>query len=71
MVGAPIPESFRQTIRELVERDGERLATAKLRLTRTSLARALAGLPVYAGTHALIWQQVEALSTREAVTARR
>ena len=68
-----VPEILRTRIRRLVSTGGERSACAQLRVNRTTLARALGGLPVQVGTIALINQQlaiVEQTEQRHAHAAR-
>jgi hypothetical protein len=57
--GVPLPDVLRRQIRELIENDGEALTVARLGISRLALARAVAGLPLYPGTHALIRQRLE------------
>lgn len=59
--GAPLPDPIRRRLAALVASDGERLTVARLGISRQSLARALAGLALYPGTHALIRQRLDAL----------
>jgi hypothetical protein len=56
---ASAPNTLRDRIRELIAREGERGATAHLRISRQTLARALAGLPIQTGTEALIRQRLD------------
>lgn len=58
--GAPLPDPLRRRIAALIERDGERLTVRRLGVSRLSLARAVAGLPLYPGTHALLRQRLDA-----------
>jgi hypothetical protein len=62
---APIPAALRDRIRALITSDGERLARARLGIPRHTLARALAGLTVRAGTHALIRQRLDAIEATD------
>jgi hypothetical protein len=55
-VDAPIDESTRTLVRELIAERGERQVLILLCVCRDSLGRALAGLPVRRGTAALIAQ---------------
>jgi hypothetical protein len=49
-----LPSEDRDRVAQLVSERGERAATEVLSITRDSLARVLAGLPVRRGTIALI-----------------
>ncbi len=50
----PLPLETRKRIEALIEQVGESEARRLTSLSRTAFARALAGLPVYPGTAALI-----------------
>ncbi len=59
--GASLSDPIRRRLAGLVARHGERQTVARLGVSRQSLARALAGLALYPGTHALIRQRLDAL----------
>ncbi len=56
--GAPLPANDRKQLAAIVERDGEAVVLKRLGCNRQTLYRAMAGLPVYAGTAALIREQI-------------
>ncbi len=56
--GANVDEAERARIRLLVEERGERGAAEELGLDHRTVARALAGLPVYPGTRSLIRERL-------------
>lgn len=56
---APLPATQRRTLAKMVETLGERAVLAALRLTRHTLGRCMAGLPVRAGTRALVERALE------------
>jgi len=64
--GTPLSAFDRERLRTLVARDGERGALARTKLSRWTLARALAGLPLYAGSHAAIRGALERLEAEAA-----
>jgi hypothetical protein len=57
--GEPLSEPQRVRVLGLVERFGESVAAQKLGIERRTLARVLAGLPLYPGTRALVGQRLE------------
>ena len=61
---APLPDVFRRQVRALVASGGERSAVVRLGISRQTLARAIAGLPLTAGTHALIRQNIDRGETK-------
>jgi hypothetical protein len=52
--GKPIAQVDRDRLRALLDAKGERAVLQALPVSRIALYRALAGLPVYPGTHALV-----------------
>jgi hypothetical protein len=54
----PLSEADRARVRLLVELRGESRAAALLGVERRTLARCLAGLPLYPGTLALVTQRL-------------
>jgi hypothetical protein len=56
--GTPLGTRDRAQLRRLVGLLGESESARKIGIHRQSLARVLAGLPVYAGTRALIAQNL-------------
>lgn len=50
----PVPDQLRAWARDIYDRQGARAAAQLLGLSRHTLASVLAGLPVTAGTHALV-----------------
>ncbi len=50
----PIGEADRERLRALVQSLGERSLLERAQFSRATLYRSLAGLPLYAGTHALL-----------------
>lgn len=65
--GAPLPEAHRTQLQRQVRARGEAAVVLACRLSRPAFARALAGLPVYSGTLALVVQglaKLEADDTR-------
>lgn len=64
--GAPLPEYLRSRLAAIVSRDGEHRAVALLGVPRSTLARALAGLPLLAGSHALIRARLDFVEANEA-----
>jgi len=69
IVPPPLPLPLRDRLRALVAREGKRLTLARLGVSRQSLARALAGLPLYPGTRALIRQALDAAEAEARRTA--
>jgi len=64
---APLPNPLRQRIAALIARDGERTTRARLGgIARQTIARAIAGLPIAAGTHALLRQRLDAAEAEDA-----
>ncbi len=61
---APVPVPVRERVAAIVKEVGEKQAIARLKVGRQTLARVLAGLPVYAGTHALLRQQLDFLDKK-------
>lgn len=53
---APLPAAQRKTLAKMVESLGERVVLSALRMTPQTLSRCMAGLPVRAGTRALVEQ---------------
>lgn len=51
---APLASQLRRALAKLVEESGERKVAERLRTDRKTVARCLAGLPVRAGTRALV-----------------
>jgi hypothetical protein len=54
--GFPLPENERSRLADAIKQRGELAVLEAAGLSRSALARALAGLPVYAGTLALVRQ---------------
>jgi len=52
--GEPLPPNLVRHVRDLLESIGEAPTLARLRISKNALYRALARMPVLAGTHALI-----------------
>jgi hypothetical protein len=50
----PLDENLREQLRELLQNLGERTTLTRVRLSRSALHRALAGLAVSEGTHAIV-----------------
>ena len=63
--GAPLEAEDRDRLRELAARVGETRAAERLRVSRQTFARALAGLGVHRGTAALIVQGLRAEPPQE------
>ncbi len=61
MSATPIPDPLRRRVAALVASVGERRTSARLGISRHTLARVVGGLSVYAGTHAIIRQRLDAL----------
>jgi len=61
-----VSDPHRDRIRELIDEYGEREAARLLGLVRHTMVRVVAGLPVRAGTVALVAQAVEALDHEQA-----
>lgn len=59
----PLNEGDREQLRTIVERDGERAALLRIRISRSALHRALAGLPVSEGTHAIVQRDLRTSSS--------
>lgn len=57
--GSPLPAVDRKRLSALVERDGEAAVLKRLGCSRQTLYRAMAGLSIYAGTAALVREQIE------------
>ncbi len=62
----PLPVPLRHRVATIVARDGERAALARLKIGRQTIARAIAGLPISTGTHALLRQQLDFLDAENA-----
>jgi hypothetical protein len=60
--GKPLADTEREQLRAIVERDGERGALLRVRISRSALHRALAGLPVSEGTHAIVQRDLQTAS---------
>jgi hypothetical protein len=60
--GTPLPPIERARARQLLRKLGEAGAAAALGVDRRTLARCLAGLPLYAGTRALVQQRLQKLA---------
>ncbi len=52
--GKPLSENECQQLWALVDREGEAAVLARVRVSRSALYRALAGLPVSEGTRAIV-----------------
>ncbi|MBK8998072.1 MAG: hypothetical protein IPM35_20300 [Myxococcales bacterium] len=52
--GMPIPAHHREWICRLLDAEHEHVVAARVGLSRLALVRAMAGLPVMRGTHAII-----------------
>lgn len=52
--GMPVPEELQLYVKELVARVGEANASKQLEVSRPTIPRLVAGLPVRAGTLALV-----------------
>lgn len=52
--GRPLAIQDRERLRYIVESEGERVALTRVRISRSALHRALAGLSVSEGTHAIV-----------------
>lgn len=59
-VGKPLPIAQRDALAALVTRVGEHETLVLVGLSPTALARAMAGLPIYPGTAALVKLAIEA-----------
>jgi hypothetical protein len=57
-IAAPLPEPLRQALADLVRQCGEHATVRRLKISRQTLARALAGLRLYPGSHALIRERL-------------
>ena len=65
-MGAPLPEPERTQLRKIVDERGEARALVVLELNRQTLARALGGLGLRRGSHALIRDRLRALGQADA-----
>ena len=59
--GMPLSDELKAELRQLVHAVGEREARSRVGVSRSTLARALAGLGLYPGTAALLHLRLEAL----------
>jgi hypothetical protein len=59
--GEPLPEIDRERVRLLVEQRGEGATAEALGIERRTVARCLAGLPLYPGTRALVRERLAEL----------
>jgi hypothetical protein len=65
MAPAPAPDPIRRRVRELHRTVGERHTLARLGISRPTLYRLLASLPITAGSMALVRQRLDALDAEE------
>lgn len=61
--GSPLSLNLRTRLSAQVQRRGEQLVLAVLQISRPSLGRAMAGLPIRLGTAALVEQGLRRLET--------
>jgi hypothetical protein len=62
-IAAPLSDPLRNALADLVRREGEHATVRRLKISRQTLARALAGLRLYPGSHALIRERLANIDT--------